>query len=183
MLHDLHQRGVSKIGLICADGLKGLEDIISEVFQGTKLQRCTTHLKCNILSDVRNKDKGNVAKDLRHIFRTGDNYTVEQAWSEWQQFCAQWGRYYRNIRKRGEDASYKAYFTYLNYDYRIQSMIYITNWIERLQKDFRWVTRMRGAMPNEESVILLMGKTVMDKKSYLRHVPRINLDKNLFAGE
>lgn len=84
---------------------------------------------------------------------------------------------------RGEDASYKAYFTYLNYDHRIQSMIYTTNWIERLQKDFRRVTRMRGAMPNEESVILLMGKTAMDKKSYLRQVPRIDLDKDLFPDE
>ena len=183
-LHDLYERGVGKIGLICADGLKGLEDVISEVFPGTKLQRCTTHLKRNILSDVRNGDKGDVTEDLRHIFRTGDrNYTVEQAWSEWQQFCAQWGRYYRSIRKRGEDASCKAYFTYLNYDHRIQSMIYTTNWIERLQKDFRRVTRMRGAMPNEESVILLMGKTAMDKKSYLRQVPRIDLDKNLFPDE
>lgn len=95
MLHDLYERGVGKIGLICADGLKGFEDVISEVFPGTKLQRCTTHLKSNILSNVRNGDKGDVAEDLRHIFRTGDrNYTVEQAWSEWQQFCAQWGRYY-----------------------------------------------------------------------------------------
>ena len=31
-----------------------------------------------------------------------------------------------------------------------------------------------------ESVILLMGKKAMDKKSYLRQVPRINLDKTLF---
>ena len=184
MLNDLYERGVSRIGLICADGLKGLDDVVSEVFPGTSLQRCTTHLKRNILSDVRNGDKGDVADDLRQVFRTGDrNYTVEQAWDEWQQFCAKWGRYYRSIRRRGEDASYKAYFTYLNYDHRIQSMIYTTNWIERLQKDFRRVTRMRGAMPNEESVILLMGKTAMDKKSYLRRVPRIDLDRTLFPDE
>ena len=135
MLNDLRERGVCRIGLICADGLRGLEDVISEVFPGTKLQRCTTHLKRNIISDVRNGDKGDVAEDLRQVFRTGDrNYTVEQAWSEWQGFCSKWGRYYRSIRKRGEDASYKAYFTYLNYDHRIQSMIYTTNWIERLQR-------------------------------------------------
>lgn len=36
---------------------------------------------------------------------------------------------------------------------------------------------------NEESVILLMGKTAMDKKSYLRQVPRIDLDKDLFPDE
>lgn len=42
---------------------------------------------------------------------------------------------------------------------------------------------MRGAIPNEDSVHLLMGKTAMDKKSYLRQVPRINLDKKLFPPE
>ena len=34
-------------------------------------------------------------------------------------------------------------------------------------------------MPNEESIILLIGKTAMNKKSYLRQVSRINLDKNI----
>lgn len=36
MLEDLHERGVGKIGLICADGLKGLEEVIGEVFPETK---------------------------------------------------------------------------------------------------------------------------------------------------
>ena len=116
------------------------------------------------------------------MFRTGDrNYTVEKARTEWQSFCDKWGRYYRAIKRRRDDCSYKLYFTYLNYDHRIQAMIYTTNWIERLQKDFRRVTRMRGAMPNEESVLLLMGKTAMDKKSYLRQVPRIDLELKMLA--
>lgn len=59
-------------------------------------------------------------------------------------------------------------------------MIYITNWIERLQKDFRRVTRMRGAMPNDESVIVLMGRTAMDKTSYGRILPGILTDTTLF---
>ncbi len=127
---------------------------------------------------------GEVFEDMRQVFRTGDrNYTVEQAWSAWQSLCDKWGRYYRSFRRRRDDASYKSYFTYLNYDWRIQSMIYTTNWIERLQKDFRRVTRMRGAMPNEESVLLLMGKTAMDKKSYRRQVPRIDADGTLFPAE
>ncbi len=42
---------------------------------------------------------------------------------------------------------------------------------------------MRGDMPNEESVILLMGKTARDKKSYLRQVQRIDLDRALFPDE
>ena len=67
--NELYERGVARIGLICTDGLKGLDDIISEAFHSTKLQRCTTHLKYNILSDVRNGDKGDVAGDLRQVSR------------------------------------------------------------------------------------------------------------------
>jgi len=42
---------------------------------------------------------------------------------------------------------------------------------------------MRGAMPNEESVLVLMGKTAMDKTSYQRCLPRIDLDQKLFPPE
>ena len=60
-------------------------------------------------------------------------------------------------------------------------MIYTTNnWIERLQKDIQRVVRVQSAVPSEESVLLLMGKTDIDKKSYLRLVPRIDLDRELF---
>ncbi len=181
ILEGLHERGLERIGILCADGLKGLDDVVGEVFPGTALQRCTTHLKRNIIGSVRNSDKREVAEELRQMFRTGDSsYTAEKAWECWQQFCAKWGRDYKSIGRRGNDPSYKVYFTYLNYHPAIQSMIYTTNWIERLQKDFRRVTRMRGAMPNEESVILLMGKTAMDKQAYCKPVPGIGADKKLF---
>ena len=79
MLAELHERGMRKISLVCADGLKGLEDVISAVFPETPLQRYKTHLKRNLLSCVRNGDKGGeLAEDLRQVFRTGDrSYTEE----------------------------------------------------------------------------------------------------------
>ena len=40
-----------------------------------------------------------------------------------------------------------------------------------------------GAMPDEDSVIVLMGKTAMDKESYNRVIPRIREDKTLFPNE
>ena len=62
----------------------------------------------------------------------------------------------------------------------IQSMIYTTNWIERLNRDFRRVTRMRTAMPNEESVLTLMGSVAMEHKVFDRQLPNITCDKALF---
>jgi hypothetical protein len=40
---------------------------------------------------------------------------------------------------------------------------------------------MRGAMPNEESVLVLIGKVAMDKDAYNRELPGIDRDKTLFT--
>ena len=184
MFYALGERGVKKIGLVVADGLPYLEDSLAEVFPESDLQKCTTHLKRNMLNRVRHGDKMQLADDLREVFRTGDRYyTPEKGWKAWQELCAKWGKDYRSIKKMGTDPFYRYYFTYLKYHRRIQAMIYTTNWIERLNRDFRRVLRMRGAMPNEESVIVLMAKTAMDKTAYRRALPGIDRDKELFPEE
>lgn len=181
MLKKIRERGVEKVGLIVADGLRGLDTAVGEPFPDVPLQRCTTHLKRNLLGKVRHGDKMSLAEDMRDVFRTGDrSYTRDDAWLRWQGLCDKWGASYRPFKAMRDDLYYMDYFTYLDYDSRIQSMIYTTNWIEHLQKDFRRVTRMRGAMPSDESVLTLMGKTAMDKDSYGRQLPRIDCDKTLF---
>ena len=177
----LKERGVQRIGLMVADGIKGLDTVIGEKFPRTPLQRCITHLKRNMFAKVRHGDKAALAADLRDIFRTGQrDYTVETAWTKWQEMCDKWGKDYRAIKLLRNSADYKAYMTYLNYAPEIQAMIYTTNWIERLNRDFRRVTRMRTAMPNEESVLTLMGSVAMDHKAFDRALPNITVDKALF---
>ena len=181
MFDDLHERGVESIGLMVADGLSGLDRVMGEKFPGAAFQRCTTHLKRNMLARVRHGDKKELADDMREVFRTGDkSYTVEMGMQAWKHLCMKWGKAYLSIKRLADNEDIAFYFTYLNYVPQIQAMIYTTNWIERLQKDFRRVTRMRGAMPDENSVIVLMGKTAMDKESYHRVSPRIREDATLF---
>ena len=184
MLSELKFRGLNRIGLLVADGLTGLCSALSLVYPSTPLQRCVTHLKRNMLNRVRHGDKQELSQDLACVFRVGQpDYSREQAWMRWEGLCRKWGSDYRSIRNMLEQIDYKDYFTYLDFHPQIQSMIYTTNWIERLNKDFRRVLKMRGAMPNEESVLVLMGKTAMDKSCYHRCLPRIDLDKKLFPPE
>ena len=177
----LKERGVQRVGLMVADGSKGLDTVIGEKLPGTPLQRCVTHLKRNMFAKVRHGDKAALAADLRDVFRTDQrDYTVEMAWEKWQAMCDKWGKDYRTIKLLRNNADYKVYMTYLNYAPEIQAMIYTTNWIERLNRDFRRVTRMRTAMPNEESVLTLMGSVAMDHKAFDRALPNITVDKTLF---
>jgi putative transposase len=184
MFQALRERGLEKIGLLVGDGIKSLEVSLAAVYPGTALQKCVTHLKRNMLNRVRYGDKKAMADDLRDVFRTGDRtYTPEKGWIAWQNLCKKWGKDYRSIKRMAEYPGYRYYFTYLNYHYRIQAMVYTTNWIECLQRDFRRVLRMRGAMPHEESVIVLMAKTAMDKTAYYRALPVIDTDVKLFPDE
>ena len=59
----------------------------------------------------------------------------------------------------------------------------IESMMQAEQRDFRRILRMRGAMPSEESVIVLMAKTAMDKMAYHRALPAIDMDKKLFLDE
>ena len=59
-------------------------------------------------------------------------------------------------------------------------MIYSTNWIERLNRDYKRTTKMRGALPNPEAAILLLASVAMTRKAYSRKVPNLQCEKKKF---
>jgi len=177
----LKERGVQAVGLLVSDHIRGIEEVIWRYFPDCALQLCVIHLQRNLAKRVKMKDRGRMMEDFKEVFRTSDSsYTYSQGWEQWQRFCNRWGRIYPSIKKMKDDIRYQWYFTYLNYDYRIQSMIYSTNWIERLNRDYKRVTRMRGALPNPSSVILLLGHVAMTRNAYERKVPKLLYETKKF---
>ena len=180
---NLKSRGIESTNLIIADGLTGLEQVIAEVFPQAKFQKCVTHLKRNIVNKVRSSHKQEIADDLKEVFVTGDpSYTKEMALNRWDIFIKKWGKKYRYISNFKSRLEMTYYFTYLDYDSRVRSMIYTTNWIENLNKQFRKVLKIRNSMPSDESVLLLLSKVALDKTDrYLNHpIYNFKFDKNLF---
>uniref|UniRef100_UPI00374CDA00 transposase n=1 Tax=Tenacibaculum maritimum TaxID=107401 RepID=UPI00374CDA00 len=51
-----------------------------------------------------------------------------------------------------------------NYHLKIRRLIYTTNWIEPLNKEFRRTFKIRNSMPNFESALTLISKVAMDKE-------------------
>ncbi len=183
LLESLKDRGLTTTDLVIADGLPGLDQVIHKAFPGARHQKCVTHFKRNIQTKVKASDKDAVAEDLREVFLTGQrNYTRSQALEKFNEFAARWGKKYRSIKRLANDENIEYYFTYLDFDPRIQSMIYTTNWIERLNKKFRRSLKIRNALPSVESALLLLAKMAIDteERTYQYPIYNFKFDQTLF---
>lgn len=181
----LKERGLQQTKLVLADALPGLDQAIHKAFPDARHQKCVTHLKRNILGRVRATDKPAVAEDLRQVFLTGQKeYTRQQAQKNFTAFAQKWGKTYRSIAKLAHQPSIEYYFTYLDFDWRVQSMIYTTNWIERLNKSFRRSLKIRNALPSSEAALLLLAKVAVDTEDSVYQYPIYNFkfDKTLFPN-
>lgn len=165
VLASLKERGLKKAGLIVCDDLKGLDGALHRTFPEAKIQKCVVHLMRQLSKYVKPKHRNDFQKELKEIFQTQDSsYSFQQAWQKIENFCQKWQSTYPKLTKKlieGDQMQY--YFTYLNYDYRIRSMIYTTNWIERLNKTFKRTLKIRNSLPNEEAVLTLLSKVAMDQ--------------------
>lgn len=165
LLEGLKERGLEETALVVADGLKGLDEAIHRCFPEAHHQKCVTHFKRNILSYVKADHKEQIAEELREVFMTGQRaYTPRQARQNLKKFARRWGRHYSHIKKLAARQDLHYYFTYLNFEWRIQSMIYTTNWVERLNKSFRRSLKIRNALPSSDAALLLLSKVAVDQE-------------------
>ncbi len=157
ILEDIKKRGVAKIDLIVADGITGLEDKVLKHYPQASFQKCVTHLKRNIINKIRPKDKPIIAEDLNCVFDITDNqYTKKEAYKISKNVALRWEKKYTFIKKLLSEENLRPYFTCLDFNFKIRTMIYTTNSIERLNKEFRTALKIRNAMPTIDSVLLLL---------------------------
>lgn len=178
IFEQIKSRGVERIDLFVSDGLNGVESAIAEYFSDAQVQLCSVHLQRNVLKHIKPKDKTEVIEDLKEVFQTGiKEDSISKGWERWLKFLDKHQKKYTALKHMREER-YRQYFTFLQYDYRARSMLYTTNWVERLNRDYKRTTKMRGALPNSEATILLMGYVAMTRKAYNRKIPKINYEKS-----
>ena len=113
------------------------------------------HKERNVLIRVRVKDKREVAGDLRRVFDLQNpNHNQEEAGSRLNGFIQKWERIYPGIGRHFEER--EELFSYLKLPFSIWAMVYTTNWIERLNRLIRKVTKNKGRFPNPESALNLV---------------------------
>lgn len=181
VLAGLKRRGVRRIGLVVSDHLSGITDAVAYHYSGARHQLCTVHLKRTLIRQVKPADRKALSEELKAVFRTeGKSYRQREAWAKWQALCARWGKKYPSMAKRGQDSDYMAYFTYLDYHPSVRPMLWTTNWVERLNREYKRTLRMRGALSYPGAVIFLMGRVAMTRAYLERKVPHLGKEEKLF---
>jgi putative transposase len=162
----LKDRGLKNVQLVVCDGLAGIENVIASVFPKAIVQLCTVHLTRNILAKIKPKNKKEVVEDLRAVLNPeSPTDTPSKGIERFHSFIEKWIETYPSL-KAYKGLRYHLYFNYLFYEVDIRRMIYTTNWIERLNRNYKRTLRMRTSMPSPESVLFLLGSTAMIRQEY-----------------
>lgn len=152
VLTDLQNRGVQDILIASVDGLTGFPEAISAIYPNTEVQLCIVHQIRNSLRYVASKNHKAFMADLKRVYRAASLGEAETALDELE---ALWGDKYpiviKSWRTKWENLS--AYFKYPN---DIRRIIYTTNSIEAVHRQFRKLTKTKGGFPNDDSLLKLL---------------------------
>ena len=152
VLTDLQNRGVKDILIASVDGLKGFPEAINAVFPDTEVQLCIVHQIRNSLKYVASKDQKQFASELKAVYQA---FTKEEAETELDKLEEKWAKKYPIIfeswRNKWDNLS-----NYFKYAEPIRKVIYTTNIIESVHRQFRTLTKTKGAFPNDNSLLKLL---------------------------
>ena len=160
VLTKLQNRGVKDILIASVDGLTGFPEAIKSIFPKTEVQLCIVHQIRNSLKYVASSDQKAFMKDLKLVYQATSKEIAED---ELLKLDEKWGKKYpivlRSWNNKWENLSH-----YFKYPYQIRKIMYTTNIIESVHKQFRKLTKTKGAFPNKDSLLKLLYMGIKNAK-------------------
>jgi len=149
VLTDLRNRGVKDVFFVVCDGLKGLPEVVGNVWPLAIVQTCIIHLIRNTFRLASKKDWDALKRDLKPIY-TAINANAARAALD--QLARTWGSRYGAIIRLWENA-WDEFIPFLDYDVEIRAVLCSTNAIESLNARYRRAVKARGHFPTEQAAL------------------------------
>jgi putative transposase len=152
VLTDLSNRGVKDVLIACVDGLKGFPEAIESIFPNTEVQLCVVHQIRNSLKYVGSKNQKEFMADLKRVYKAS---TKDLAASELDILADKWNDKYPIVITSWRN-NWERLSQFFKYPEDIRRIIYTTNTIEAVHRQFRKLTKTKGAFPNQDSLLKLL---------------------------
>jgi len=149
VLTDLRNRGVKDVFFVVCDGLKGLPEVVSNVWPATIVQTCIIHLIRNSFRLTSRRYWDELKRDIKPIY-TAVNETAAR--SAFEAMAAKWGERYPAVIRLWNNA-WSEFIPFLDYDIEIRRVLSTTNAIESLNARYRRAVKARGHFPSEQAAM------------------------------
>jgi transposase-like protein len=149
VLTEIKNRGVEDVCIAVCDGLRGLPDAITAVWDQATVQTCIIHLIRNTFRYASRQRWDELSKDLRPVYTAPTEAAARERFGE---FEAKWGAEYPAIARLWRSA-WAEFAPFLDWDAEIRTVICSTNAIESLNARYRRAVRARGHFPNDAAAL------------------------------
>jgi putative transposase len=165
VMNELKNRGVGDILIAVVDGLKGFPEAINAVFPQTTVQTCIVHLIRHSMNFAAWKDRKEVSKALRAVYRAKDAACALKALEAFE--SGPWGDKYPAIAPAWR-RNWEVIIPFFVFPEAVRRIMYTTNAIEALNSKIRRAVRTRGHFPSdsaaEKLLYLVLNRISMDWK-------------------
>ena len=148
VLNEIKNRGVQDIFIACVDGLKGFPEAIETIFPKTDVQLCIVHQIRNSVRYVSSKDVKEFVIDMKQIYQAENEALARTALIQLKE---KWGNKYPSAVNSWE-TNWDRLTAYFKYPNEIRKMIYTTNIVENVHRQFRKVMKTKSSFPNDDSL-------------------------------
>jgi len=162
VLNDLKNRGVQDVLIFCVDGLTGLKEAISAAYPKAEVQRCIIHQLRNSFKYVSYKDVKAFSKDFKEVYNAiNEDVALEKLY----ELKDKWGKEYPFAIRSWEN-NWDVLSPFYKFSEEVRKIIYTTNIIEGLHRQYRKVTKSKTMFPSDsslEKMLYLASKNVVKK--------------------
>lgn len=151
ILSEIKNRGVADVLICCIDGLTGFKEAIGAIFPAAQIQQCIVHQVRNTVKYIPHKDKKKFCADLKNIYAAPTEEAGFRALESVEQKWPQYALYLKSWRDKWPELT-----TFFAYPEQIRKIIYTTNAIENLNRQFRKVTKTTTIFPHNDSLQKLL---------------------------
>jgi transposase-like protein len=152
IFNELKNRGVGDILIACVDGLKGFSEAIETAFPKTEVQQCIIHQIRTSLKYISTKNQKEFLADLKPVYTAP---TEENALVMLDALDEKWGKKYPLVIGSWRN-NWVRLSTYFKYPKEVRTVIYTTNAVESLHRQFRKVTKAKSQFPNDEALTKML---------------------------
>jgi len=162
VLNDLKNRGVKDVLIFCVDGLTGLKEAINAAYPKAEVQRCIIHQLRNSFKYVSYKNVKEFSKDFKEVYQAiNEDVALEKLY----ELKEKWGKEYPFAIRSWEN-NWDVLSPFYKFSEEIRKIIYTTNIIESLHRQYRKVTKSKTMFPSDsslEKMLYLASRNVVKK--------------------